>query len=72
MTKKEVAKELRKKLTEAIRTLPDEVEYQEVSLFQDVMRQFERDREASYGGNVPGNEGALHIIELIVEETRQQ
>lgn len=70
MTKKEVAKELRKRLTEAIKTLPDDVEYQSVSLFQDATTQDERDHESQYGGNAPDNEGALHIIELVVEECR--
>ena len=71
MTKKEVAKELRKKLTQAIRSLPDDVEFQSVSLFEDVTEQFERDREADYGGNATSAEGALHVIELTVEEVRQ-
>ena len=71
MTKKEVAKELRKRLTEAIKTLPDDVEYQSVSLFQDATSQDERDHEARYGGNATGNEGALHVIELTVEECRE-
>ena len=70
MTKKEVAKELRKRLTEAIRSLPDDIEYQSVSLFEDATTQDERDHEAHYGGNATGNEGALHVIELIVEECR--
>lgn len=71
MTKKEVAKELRKKLTEAIRSLPDDVEFQMVSLFQDTTTQSERDRESLYGANIPDDEGALHVIELTVEEARQ-
>jgi DNA-directed RNA polymerase specialized sigma subunit len=71
MTKKEVAKELRKRLTEAIKTLPEDVEYQSVSLFEDATTQDERDYEAHYGGNATGNEGALHVIELTVEECRQ-
>ena len=70
MTKKEVVKELRKRLTEAIKTLPDDVKYQSVSLFQDETSQDERDHEAGYGGNATGNEGALYVIELIVEECR--
>ena len=70
MTKKEVVKELRRKLTQAIRSLPDDTEYQMVSLFQDSTTQVERDRESRYGGNVPDGEGALHIIELTIEEAR--
>jgi hypothetical protein len=46
------------------------VEYQLVSLFQDATSQDERDHEAGYGGNATGNEGALHVIELTVEECR--
>ena len=65
MTKKEVAKGLRKKLTEAIRSLPDDIEFQSVSLFEDV-----RDLESRYGGNATGDEGAIHVIELTVEEVR--
>lgn len=71
MTKKEVAKELRKKLTEAIKSLPDDIEYQCVSLFEDVTTQFERDRESRYGGNDTGEGCAVHVIELSVEEVRQ-
>ena len=71
MTKKEVAKELRKKLTQAIKSLPDDVEFQMVSLFQDTTTQAERDRESRYGGNATSDEGALHVIELTVEEVRQ-
>jgi hypothetical protein len=65
MNKKDVAKTLRKKLTEAIRSLPG-VEYQRVSLFKDATTQEERDHEEhNYCAG-----GALHIIELIVEEKR--
>ena len=71
MTKKEVAKELRKKLTQAIKSLPDDIEFQSVSLFEDVTTQSERDHESRYGGNATGNEGAIHVIELTVEEVRQ-
>ena len=70
MTKKEVAKELRRKLTEAIKSLPDGIEYQFVSLFEDATTQDERDHESRYGGNATGEEGALHVIELTVEECR--
>lgn len=71
MNKKEVARELRKKLTQAIKSLPDGIEFQAVSLFEDVTTQFERDRESQYGGNATGDEGAIHVIELTVEEVRQ-
>lgn len=67
MTKKEVVKELRRRLTYAIRSLPDDVEYQSVSLFQDVTTQDERDHA---GGCFHDGDGALHVIELTVEECR--
>ena len=70
MTKKEVAKELRRRLTAAIRLLPDDVEYQRVSAHEDFTQQYERDRETRCGGNIPDTEGTLHIIELTVEECR--
>jgi hypothetical protein len=57
MDKKEVAKLLRKKLNEAIKSLPD-VEYERVSLFTDDVCKGERD----FTGN------NLHNIELSVEE----
>ena len=69
MTKKEVAKELRKRLTEAIWSLPD-VEYQAVSLFQDVTTQDERDHDGQihFGDS---EDGAIHVLEFSVEEVRQ-
>ena len=70
MTKKEVAKQLRSKLSAAIRALPDDVDYQSVSVHEDATTQMERDHEANYGGNATHREGALHIIELTVEEAR--
>lgn len=70
MTKKEVAKELRRRLADAIKSLPDDVEFRAVSLFQDITTQDERDHESLYGGNTPENEGTVHIIELTVEECR--
>jgi hypothetical protein len=59
MNKKEISKSLRKKLTEAIRSLPD-VEYKRASMSEDTIKQGERD----HTGNT------LHIIELMVEEKR--
>lgn len=57
MDKKEVAKLLRKKLNEALKTLPD-VEYENVDLsINDVFR-----GERDHAGN------NLHNIELIVQE----
>ena len=70
MTKKEVAKQLRSKLSAAIRVLPDDVDYQNVSVHEDITTQMERDHEAMCGGNTPDCEGALHVVELIVEEAR--
>ena len=70
MTKKEVAKQLRSKLSAAIRTLPDDIDYQNVSVHEDVTTQMERDHEARCGGSVPDCEGSLHVIELTVEEAR--
>lgn len=70
MTKKEVAKQLRSKLSAAIRVLPDDVDYQSVSIHEDVTTQMERDHEARCGGNIPDGEGAIHIIELTIEEAR--
>lgn len=69
VTKKEVAKELRKRLTEAIRSLPD-VEYQCVSVFKDRTTQYERDHDGhtQFGDS---EDGALHMIELTIEEERQ-
>lgn len=69
MTKKEVAKELRKRLTEAIRSLPD-VEYLRVSSFLDMTTQCERDHDGhTHCGDF--EDGALHVIELTIEEERQ-
>ena len=68
MTKKEVGAQLRKYLAKAIRSLPD-VEYQKASCFRDTTTQIERDHD---GSSIPfGNDaGAIHIIELNVEEVR--
>ena len=72
MTKQEASRILRKRLTAAIRSLPDDVDYKCVSLFEDSTTQGERDHETRMCGNDCGNEGKLHIIELIVEETRKE
>ena len=65
MTKKEVAKKLRSLLTEAIRGLPDDVEYKGVGKHEDFTTQAERDHEAPC---FRGTLGALHLVELSVEE----
>lgn len=65
MTKKEVAKKLRSLLARAIRSLPDDVEYKCASVHEDFTTEFERDHEApAFRGEL----GALHTIELTVEE----
>ena len=69
MNKKDIAKTLRKKLTEAIKSLPD-VEYQRVSLFQDTTTQENLDHEQSSGSMNDCRYGSVHIIELTVEEVR--
>ena len=66
MTKKEVAKQLRSYLSKAIRDLPDDVEYKCVSVHEDFTTVSEREHEAP---DFRGELGALHIIELAVEET---
>ena len=70
MTKAEVAKELRKKLTQAIRRLPDDVEYQCTGIFLDTTTQMERDHDGMhhFGDNC---DGTIHVIELTAEEKRQ-
>ena len=65
MTKREVAKRLRSLLTEAIRSLPDDVEYREPGKLEDFTTQAERDLQAPC---FRGTQGALHLVELIVEE----
>lgn len=69
MNKKDVAKILRKKLTEAIRSLPN-VEYQRVSLFQDETTEAEHDHERLFGGMHDYQCGDVHIIELTIETRR--
>ena len=64
MTKKEVAKQWRSLLTKAIRSLPD-VEYKCTSAHEDFTTQAERDHEAPC---FRGTLGALHLVELTVEE----
>lgn len=64
MTKKEVAKEWRALLTQAIRSLPD-IEYRCAGAHEDFTTQVERDHEApAFRGEL----GALHTIELTAEE----
>lgn len=65
MTKKEVAKQLRSLLAAAIRMLPDDVEYKATCAHEDLTSVAEREHEApSFRGEL----GALHTIELTVEE----
>ena len=66
MTKKEVSKKLRSLLTQAIRSLPDDVEYKCVSVHEDFTSKRDRDYEER---GVYDDLGSLHIIELTVEET---
>ena len=72
MNKREVARLLRKNLTAAIRSLPDDVEYKSVSIFEDMTTQDDRDHETRQGMGIPDEEGALHVIELTVEESRKE
>ena len=72
MNKREAARLLRKSLTTAIRSLPDDVEYKAVSFFEDMTTQNERDHETRQGMGVPDEEGALHVIELTVKECRKE
>lgn len=65
MTKKEIAKELRLLLSEAIRRLPDDVEYKAANVHSDFTAEAERDHEAP---DFRGTLGALHIIEFDIEE----
>lgn len=65
MTKREVAKKLRSLLTRAIRSLPDDVEYRCASVHEDFTSKSERDHEER---GACGDLGALHTIELTVEE----
>lgn len=65
MTKKEVAKQLRSYLTNAIRSLPDDIEYKAASMHEDFTNVYEREHEEQ---DSSGELGALHIIELTVEE----
>jgi len=68
MNKKEVAKELRKRLTKAIQMLPDDVEYTNVVLTCDTT-----DQDENSVGNTEWTEhGNLHVFELIVEEERNE
>ena len=71
MNKREVARLLRKHLTAAIRSLPEEMEYKDVSIFEDMTTQDDRDIETRQGMGIPDQEGTLHVIELIVEENRK-
>ena len=65
MTKREIAKELRSLLSEAIRGLPDDVEYRAANKHEDFTTETERDHEApAFRGTL----GSLHLIELTVEE----
>jgi hypothetical protein len=66
MTKREAAKKLRSLLTRAIRSLPDDIEYKCVSVHEDFTSKTERDREEAQG--VYDDPGALHTVELTVEE----
>lgn len=65
MTKKEIAKKLRSLLSEAMRGLPDDVEYKLASMHQDFTSKCERDHEEQ---GAYDDLGSLHIIELTVEE----
>lgn len=65
MTKKEVAKQLRALLAGAIRSLPDDIEYKCASVHEDFTNVYEREHEEQ---DSSGGLGALHIIELTVEE----
>lgn len=65
MTKKEMAKKLRRLLTGAIRALPDDFEYKAVSLHRDFTSEAERNREE---GEEPGKLGSLHLLGFVVEE----
>ena len=65
MTKKEVAKELRSLLTRAIRSLPDDIEYKCASIHEDFTTVYEREHESP---DHCGELGALHTLELTVEE----
>ena len=65
MTKKEVAKKLRSLLTRAIRSLPDDIEYKCAGVHEDFTTVYEREHEEP---DRCGELGALHTIELIVEE----
>lgn len=64
MTKKEMAKQLRSFLTKAIRSLPD-IEYKCAGVHEDFTTVYEREHEAP---DHCGELGALHTIELVVEE----
>lgn len=66
MNKKEVAKELRKRLTKAIQMLPDDGEYTNVVLTCDTTGQ----DEDGVGTTELTEHGNLHVFELIVEEKR--
>lgn len=65
MTKKEVAKKLRSLLTQAIRSLPDDIEYKCASVHEDFTSKAERDHEEQRAYD---DLGSLHVIELTVEE----
>lgn len=65
MTKKEAAKQLRSYLTAAIRSLPDDIEYKCACVHEDFTSVYEREHEAP---DHCGELGALHTIELTVEE----
>lgn len=68
MNKKEVAKELRKRLTKAIHMLPDDGEYTNVVLTCDNTGQ----DESGVGTTEWTEHGNLHVFELIVEEKREE
>lgn len=65
MTKKEVVKKLRSLLTQAIRSLPDDIEYKCASVHEDFTSEAERNHEEQ---GACGDLGSLHVIELTVEE----
>lgn len=69
MTKKEVAKQLRLLLSEAIRGLPDDVEYKLASMHRDFTSKRERDHEEQ---GAYDDLGSLHVIELTVEEQPEE
>lgn len=69
MNKKEMARKLRKEISKVIKNLPD-VEYKNISLFQDVTTESSFDLESAYGGSVNNRTGTIYSIEIGIEEVR--